>query len=342
MSHYRLALEQASLQPRHHFHDTPTSTFPVFVHSFLPKILFRNSSVSSKDSRTPSIMPADPTVFLLKSYLYLPAQSADSLLGRIVENYHSPNDNFAPQDPLQYNMYDIIPMEYQRFSLGASQKNKAWASILAEHIGHTRWVGEGDSRISLEGKRIWSKRLQQHDEFFDAVKEDPKVIARVPSWVSRLNSHVCMIVGVFLCEDVAVSEGNHQTSTISGEAQIPIGTAASTSVGTPAPLTVGNVKISAGREVEEHKNFQASGNGQFLFGLELKLVKKKSWINSKELKLTNKAPNVIPGRKLGPEEGDTELWEEVDAEEGDIDAKLVGMDDELAQELYDASLQDIE
>ena len=74
------------------------------------------------------------------------------MLGRIVKNYHSPNDNFAPQHPELYNMFDVIPTDYGTFSLGALQKRKSWAAILAENIGSIRWVGEGDKRTESRGQ----------------------------------------------------------------------------------------------------------------------------------------------------------------------------------------------
>lgn len=262
------------------------------------------------------------------------------MLGRIVRNYHSLNDNFAPQNPSLYNMYEVVPVDYGRFSLGASQKKKSWASVLAENIGNIRWVGEGDTRINLEGKRIWSRRLQQHDLFFEAVKEDDEVVARVPDWIGPLNSHICMIVGVYLCEHVAMSESNRQASTASADGQLPVGTASSAAMGLPTPTTIGNVGLQAGTEAEEQSHFKATGNGQYVFGLELKLVKRKKWRNPKELKLTENAPKVIPGRKLGPEDSEGEHVHGENFEEDEIDAKLVDIDDNLAHQLYEACLQD--
>ena len=295
-----------------------------------------NISNSPSYVLTQNKMPADPTVFLLKSYLYLPGQDAAAMLGRIVKNYHSPNDNFAPQHPELYNMFDVIPADYGTFSLGALQKRKSWAAILAENIGSIRWVGEGDKRTSLEGKRIWSRRLQQHDLFFEAVKEDDEVMARVPGWIGPLNSHICMIVGVYLCENVEMSESNGQASAASVDVHIPAGTAVS-----PKPTTIGNISLQAGRLTDEQSHFKATGNGQYIFGLELKLVKRKKWRNPKELELTDNAPKIIPGRKLGPEDAKVEHAQE-NVEGDGIGAKLVDIDDDLAQELYEACSADDE
>ena len=57
-----------------------------------------------------------------------------------------------------------------------------------------------------------------------------------------------MIVGVFPCEDVEVSEGNPQAHTISDEGQIPVSTATSATVGSPKPTTTGDLRMKAGGE----------------------------------------------------------------------------------------------
>ena len=75
--------------------------------------------------------------------------------------------------------------------------------------------------------------------------------------------------------------------------------------------------------------------GQYVFGLELKLVKRKQWRNPKELELKDNAPKIIPGRKLGPENAKVEYAQD-NVEGGGIGAKLVDMDDDLAQELCEA------
>ena len=284
-------------------------------------------------------MAADPTVFLLKSYHYLPSQDADSLLGRIVKNYHSPNDNSAPREPKQYDMYGAYTTELQNFNLSASSTKKSWASILAEHVASIQWVGEGDTKVGLEGKRLWSRRLREHDEFFEAVKEDKEVIAKVPKWIGPTSSHVCLIVGVYLCEDIDASNSSRHANSISAEAGLPVGTAAAIAMGSPVPTTAGNVTVEGGSKLENEKNFQAVGSGQYVFGLELKLVTRKRFYNSAQLKLADKAPKIIAGRTLGSEESENQSSSEDDTEE-DIDAKLVDINDELTEKLYEACLLD--
>lgn len=283
-------------------------------------------------------MAGDPTVFLLKSYTYLPAQTADSLLGRIVKNFHSPLDN-SVQPPENCNMYDVIPMEYQKFKLDSSSNKKSWASILAEHIAKIRWVGEGDSKISLEGKRIWSRRLQEHDEYFEAAMEDEKTEKKVSQWVSSTSSHICLIVGVYLCEDVQASNSSRQATMMSGEGQLPAATAASTVAGSPTPITTGDLRAEGGRQAEAQQNFHAAGSGKYVFGLELKLVQGKKWYEwykATQLKLVDKAPKNIAGRTLGPEDSKAHEVRDSATADGDIDVKLYSFDDLMAKTLYEA------
>lgn len=69
-------------------------------------------------------------------------------------------------------------------------------------------------------------------------------------------------------------------------------------------------------------------------------MKRKKWHNRKELKVIDKAPKVIAGRQLGPDDSITQQAQSNDEGEGEIDAKLVEIDDDLAEIFYQACLQD--
>ena len=90
--------------------------------------------------------------------------------------------------------------------------------------------------------------------------EDDEVVARVPGWIGPLDSHICMIVGVYLCENVEMSESNGQASAASVDVHIPAGTAA-----LPVPATTGNISLQAGRIADEQSHFKATGNGTICF-----------------------------------------------------------------------------
>lgn len=72
--------------------------------------------------------------------------------------------------------------------------------------------GETNEVISLNSKLIPYLRLLQLQTFFNKVKEDGEVKARVLQWITVSDmmmggSAVCLVVGVMICEDVDVEWG---------------------------------------------------------------------------------------------------------------------------------------
>ena len=287
-------------------------------------------------------MSRDPTVFILQSYLWLPHQEATSLLGRIVKNFRSPTDNFAPDDALRYNERKLVENEFHDFRVDAAASRSRAAAAQLKNIAGFNWIGKVDDRVSFNGKRISYKRIQQHDLFFDGLKSDEAVRTRVPGWLGSFGSQVCIILGVFMCEDMTVSDSGHTASQVSGDLTVPAGSVATAAAsGIPGSVTTGNVQVNLSRDDNVAGGFSASGKSGYVFGLELKLVSRARF-RPKELKLRDKAPPVAgldpKTRRIEAatysETIEEEGEEDVDGSESSFDLAVADIDDARAEEMY--------
>ena len=77
----------------------------------------------------------------------------------------------------------------------------------AAYISHALQEGSATDFV-LEGtrKHIQYKWIQQFDQFWARLREDPDVKRSLGDWVSAWNTWpVCLLVGIMICEDVGIS-----------------------------------------------------------------------------------------------------------------------------------------
>jgi hypothetical protein len=258
-------------------------------------------------------MSTDPVFVILKSTAWLPEDEWETLLGAVVKKYWSPTDNYTPEYPLKYNGgRRFVEKQFNNFVLAIENGVGTAAEVKLKNIGGISWVGHADESFDLRGKHIFYRKLRQHEEFWDRLKEDTEVREKVPQWLGsrwKIKSRVpvCLITGIFFCEDVVFSITEEEEREREANAEVSLGAVLATVAnahGIPA-ASHGTGNIGAGGSSERHqkKYYKAEDKDASIFALEVKIIS-SSLFDKDDFKLNDKTPNAPPNRQLGTEHGE--------------------------------------
>ncbi|KAJ4370042.1 hypothetical protein N0V83_005806 [Neocucurbitaria cava] len=257
-------------------------------------------------------MSGDPEFVILKHSAWLDAAKYESkILGAVVRQPLKPTNDYLPENPLQYNDFDLVePSEpLTDFVLENSNIKAAHASAKLSSIGSFSFKGETTESIKLAGKLIRYKRLQQHSQFWSKLKEDKAVGAKIPTWVADAKTWPpCLVVGIMIAEDVDLDFGGASQREKTGGVELPLAKIAMAATGAPVPTDVGDLQLDAGKTRGHASVFKAKAAKSNIFALELQIVAvTKSLFKSKrQLVLSDDGPEVDTGRLAGIGDDDSE------------------------------------
>lgn len=254
----------------------------------------------------------EPPYILLKSTSWLPGDEWSTLLGAAVKNFWEPTSNSVPSEPLPYNQgRKFVEKGFNDFVLSKNDgRGKAAALKLKGLIGLT-WKGQVDDHFDLQGKHIRYVKLRQLEKFWGAVKEDPDFKTTVPKWLGSRwqtgsNVPVCLITGLFICEDTAVGSSTESENRVDASVEAPTGTAASAvaaSHGVTMLPSDGRGDLEAGFSASRtrQQRLTADDKGSSIFAMQLKIISSKL-LDRQALRLQEKSPDAPVHRQMG--EGD--------------------------------------
>jgi hypothetical protein len=252
-------------------------------------------------------MSGDPVFLILKSTSWLPADEWETLLGAVVKNFWSPTNNSTPPNPLQYNAgQKFVEKKFNNFVLTINDGAGSAAEVKLKNIGGIKWAGHTDEDFDLSGKHIYYTKLRQHEDFWKKLKEDEDFKTKVPAWLGsrwKLKSKipVCLITGIFFCQDVVIATTEEEERDLEMDAGAPLGSvlasaAASHGISLPSDGT-GNVEVRASSDKHHRKYFKAEDKDASIFALELKTL--KSSLFNEDIRLMDETPKAPKNRQLG-------------------------------------------
>ena len=188
-------------------------------------------------------MATEPPFILLKSTSWLPVEEKETLLGAVVKNFWAPTDNSVPAEPLIYNKgRKFVEKKFNDFVLTNEDGAGKAAKLKLQALTKLTWKGVVDDDFDLRGKHIRYVKLRHLEKFWEDLKEDSEVRKAVPNWIGcwhlRSKPPVCLITGLFICEDGASKSSKDVSQDREAKLEVPLGTAAvaaSASQGMPLP-----------------------------------------------------------------------------------------------------------
>jgi hypothetical protein len=262
-------------------------------------------------------MAKDPVFAILKFPSWLPASEADSVLGVAVKDYLSPTNDFVPENGLVYNKHGYAENSFTNFALKRGTEITDSIEANLRSLAGVKFVGSVDAAFDLSGKVISFKRIKQHEKFWAKIKEDPSFQETVPSWIKSWGPPVCLVMGIFICEDVEVSFDAKTTQSRAANGEIPLGIVAAAAGVPQMILNNANPSVAVSQTSSIGTCFRASNAGANIFALELKIITSKLF-NKKALILTDHKPKLDDNRQLGDEEEvdlDDMILQDIDSSE---------------------------
>ena len=274
-------------------------------------------------------MAMEPPFIILKSTSWLPIEETSTLLGAAVKNFWAPTDNSVPAEPLEYNKgRTFVEKGYNDFVLTNEDVAGNAALMKLQGLTNLSWKGVVDDAFDLHGKHIRYMKLRQVEKFWEDLKQDPEFREKVPKWIGswQLKSKppVCLITGLFICEDVALKSYKKASQDTEAKVEAPLGTAvtaisASQGVLLPSDGT-GNLEAGFSVNKTQQRHIEAKDKGSSIFAMQLKVISSKAF-DRKALRLKDKSPDAPTHRQMGEDDElpsvdslsienvDTETWE---------------------------------
>ncbi|MCJ1391511.1 hypothetical protein MMC18_004375 [Xylographa bjoerkii] len=272
-------------------------------------------------------MVMEPPFIILKSTSWLPSAEKDSLLGAAVKNFWAPTDNSVPAEPLEYNRgRRFVEKGFSDFVVTNKDGVGAAAGVKLQGLANLTWKGKVDDKFDLRGKRIHYIKLRQLEKFWNDLKEDPEFKATVPGWLGspwalKSKTPVCLVTGLFICEDVAFKSSTKGIQDREAKVTAPLGTASAAACASQGVLFpndgTGNLEAGFTANKTRQQHVKAEDKGSSIFALQLKVISSKKF-NKEALKLLDKSPDAPTHRQMGEDEealsADDLILEDVDAE----------------------------
>lgn len=200
------------------------------------------------------------------------------------------------------------------------------AEAKLQGLANLTWKGEVDEGFDLRGKHIRYIKLRQLDKFWNDLKEDPEFKATVPGWLRspwelKTKPPVCLITGLFICEDVALESSIEGAQNREVKIEAPLGTGiatASASQGLILPNDgTGNLEARFSVNKTRQRHVKADDKGSSIFAMQLKVISSKKF-NKEAVRLLDKSPDAPTHRQMGEDEdvpsADSLILEDVDLE----------------------------
>lgn len=150
----------------------------------------------------------------------------------------------------------------------------------------------------MSGKLLRYKRITQYDTFYKKLVKEKRFKEEVPKWFRFRGPPVCVVMGLFICEDVDIATNQEEFDKLEANGQAPLGIVLSSAAG--VPVHGGDVSASGGKEDKKLTYFKAKVGVESIFAIELKILKKKG----DKIVPTNENPKPPPGRQLASHDGE--------------------------------------
>lgn len=260
-------------------------------------------------------MSKDPAFLLLKpAGGWLEEKWWTKILGSVVLNPYAPANDYTPKNPLVHNKNDLSEPKFEGMILQKENIEIKDGKAEVTGLGGFRGQKSFGTSLDLRGKMVYVKRLTGHREFWkEMTTADPAVAKEVAGWVNEKRGwlglggakyEVCWVVGLLMCQDVAVAASDKQAKEWEGQGEFQLGTIIQTvAAAHGAVVPTGgacNVTAAAASKTANHHYFAIEGQGKYVFALELKIVSLKK---GKPVP-TDKQPKSEPSRQLGSDDED--------------------------------------
>ena len=255
-------------------------------------------------------MATEPPFICLKSTSWLPLEEMDKLLGAVVKNFWAPTDNSVPEEPLYYNKgRTFVKKGYDDFVLTNKDGLGNAAKLKLQGLTELIWKGAVDDAFDLRGKYIRYVKLRQVDKFWKDLKEDSEVKESVPAWIGswpmKSKPPVCLITGLFICEDVTSTSSVEELHEREATIKAPLGTAAAAlgaSQGVPLPNNgTGNLKAGFSVNKAQQLHVKVKDQGSSIFAMQLKVIASERF-NRRAFILKDKSPDTPAYRQMGEDD----------------------------------------
>lgn len=255
---------------------------------------------------------ADAVWVILKAEAWLEASWSTKILGAAVPNFYSPSENFTPTNPTRYyKPKDLVRIKFNDFVLPKRQRRGFSVEGKLMSLFGAKVESVSADGVDLTSKMIELKRLSQHDDYWDKIRDDPSVKLALQKWIrnarmSLKKEYVCLVVGIALCSDVEIEWDDSRVAQRRANLELPVD---EIMVAAGVPLPVGpaaNPRFTVSSEAKQVSVFAVKRKEQSIFALELKVIERKGW-TQKDYLLSARGPNLPPNRHLG---GDNYVREE--------------------------------
>ena len=124
----------------------------------------------------------------------------------------------------------------------------------------------------------------------------------IGSWKLKSKPPVCLVTGLFICEDVVLKTSKEGSQDRRAEIEVPLGiavAAASASQGVLLPNDgTGNLEAGFSINKTQNRHIEANNKGSSIFAMQLKVISSATF-NKKALRLTDKSPDAPTHRQMG-------------------------------------------
>jgi hypothetical protein len=177
--------------------------------------------------------------------------------------------------------------------------------VKLKNIGGISWVEHANESFDLRGKYTFYRKLRQHEEFWDRLKEDTEVRQKVPQWLGsrwKIKSKVlvCLITGILFCEDVVFSVTKEEEREREANLDAPLGTVLATVANThgipAASRGTGNIGAEVSSERHQRRYYKAEDKDASIFAMEVKIISSSLFdkddfkLNDRDSKRSSKSP----------------------------------------------------
>src|SRR5204863_4145648 len=100
---------------------------------------------------------------------------------------------------------------------------------------------------------------------------------KLEGWLSVFGKPVYLVVGVLVAEDGEATDKMSSSTTRGGNVSVPLVDIAMAGVGIPMPVSFGGVGVDADRTREGGMNIRGVSEGNQIFVMEYKLLKRHIW-----------------------------------------------------------------
>ena len=228
-------------------------------------------------------------IYLLKPTSYMVPTQTLPLLGRIVPNFAAPANDYKPHKRAVFDKGDVNQSALKACALTAAKSNDRGHDAEVEGAcGYKRDESTKNS-ITLETNKLLFVSIEQHGELLKTMMKDEDIRLQVNSWTRHAiwtGPPVCMIVGVLLCDEGAVSIVKEKSQKLTVEGILPLATIAAAVAAVPLAIPWGNIRAGIELGSSQTMDLDCKFDDMQIVGLEYRILRRATWRNDVKLRRT--------------------------------------------------------